>query len=216
MGSGPYLQSNVRSSIIRQAPAQAPLGISAAGWPDARQSCDQLKSERARYYLPLPAPRNSDANTLRTSDCEIPNCLAMREGLIPALKVARTAFTWPCVNATSGSSGCRRSDDISVAIDGFDARSPAPIWVAGRISGALVVSLPRRCSSCRVAASSLSSSRSSNCWSALERSLGSTCRGDDLSSVLTTAADCWADVWCAGVRQGSCAPATQNRSAVGC
>jgi hypothetical protein len=158
---------------------------------------------RARYYLPFPDLRDSDASTLRTSDCEIPNCLAMREGVIPALKVARTAFTWPCVNATSGSSGCRRSDDSSVAIDGSDARSPAPIWVAGRISGALAGSLPRRCSSCRVAAISLSRSRSSNCWSALERSLGSTCRGDDLSAVLTTAADCWADVWCAGVRQGS-------------
>jgi hypothetical protein len=32
------------------------------------------KSE-GEYYLPLPDPRNSDANTLRTSDCEIPNCL---------------------------------------------------------------------------------------------------------------------------------------------
>jgi hypothetical protein len=51
----------------------------------------------------------------------------------------------------------------SFRCDGSDARSPAPIWVAGRISGALVVSLPRRCGSCRVAASSLSSSRSSNC-----------------------------------------------------
>jgi hypothetical protein len=102
------------------------------------------KSE-GEYYLPLPDPRNSDANTLRTSDWEIPNCLAMREGVIPALKVARTAFTWPCVNATLGSSDWRRSDDSSVAIDGSDARSPAPIWVAGRISGALVGSLPRRC-----------------------------------------------------------------------
>src|SRR5216683_1758657 len=83
-------------------------------------------SLKARFYLPLPDPRNSDANTLRTSDWEIPNCFAMREGVIPALKVARTAFTWPSVNAVLGSSGCcRRSDDSPVAIDGSDARSPA-------------------------------------------------------------------------------------------
>src|SRR5262249_36231607 len=60
----------------------------------------------ARYYLP--SLRDSDASTLRTSDWEIPNCLAMREGVIPALKAARTALTWPRVNATLGSSGCRQ------------------------------------------------------------------------------------------------------------
>src|SRR5262245_902224 len=36
--------------------------------------------------------------------------------------------------------------------------------------------------------------------SALERSLGSTCRDDNFSAALTTAADCWADVERAGVR----------------
>ena len=151
--------------------------------------CDRAISSGLRdNHLPLPDPRYSAANTLRTSDWEIPNCFAMREGLIPALKVARTAFTWPCVNALSGSSGCRRSDD-SVAIDGSDAGSPAPIRVAGRSSGTPAVSLPRRCSSCRLAAISLSSSKSPNCWSALARSIGNTYRGEDLSAVLTTAAD---------------------------
>ena len=43
----------------------------------------------------------------------------------------------------------------------------------------------------------------SNCWSALERSLGSTYRGDDLSAVLTIAADDCTDVRCAGSRWGS-------------
>src|SRR5262249_860925 len=62
----------------------------------------------ARFYLPFPAPRDSAASTLRTWDWEIPNCLAMREGVIPALKAARTALTRPRVNATLGSSGCRR------------------------------------------------------------------------------------------------------------
>ena len=70
---------------------------------------------RARYYLP--SLRDSDASTLRTSDWEIPNCLAMREGVMPALKLARTALTWPRVNATLGSCGCRRSGDSSVVVD---------------------------------------------------------------------------------------------------
>ena len=69
----------------------------------------------ARYYLP--SLRDSDASTLRTSDWEIPNCLAMREGVIPAFKAARTALTWPRVNATLGSCGCRRSGDSSVVVD---------------------------------------------------------------------------------------------------
>src|SRR5262245_12226976 len=69
----------------------------------------------AKYYLP--SLRDSDASTLRTSDWEIPNCLAMREGVIPALKAARTALTWPRVNATLGSCGCRRSGDSSVVVD---------------------------------------------------------------------------------------------------
>jgi len=71
----------------------------------------------ARYYQPFPALRDSDASTLRTSDWEIPNCLAMREGVIPAFKAARTALTWPRVNATLGSAGCRRSGDSSVVVD---------------------------------------------------------------------------------------------------
>ena len=65
----------------------------------------------------LPSFRASDASTLRTSDWEIPNCLAMREGVIPAFKAARTALTWPRVNATLGSFGCRRSGDSSVVVD---------------------------------------------------------------------------------------------------
>jgi hypothetical protein len=46
-----------------------------------------------RDYRRFPNLRDSNANTFRTSDWEIPNCLAMREGAIPALKVASTAFT---------------------------------------------------------------------------------------------------------------------------
>jgi hypothetical protein len=81
-------------------------------------SSDQPRFLRARYYLRFPDLRDSDASTLRTSDWEIPNCLAIRVGVIPALKVARTALTWPGVNATTfGSSGCRRSGDSSVVVD---------------------------------------------------------------------------------------------------
>ena len=47
-------------------------------------------------------------------------------------------------------------------------------------------SLSRRCRSWRAAAKSLSSSASSNCLRALERSLGSTCRDDNFPAVLTT------------------------------
>jgi hypothetical protein len=38
---------------------------------------------------------------LRTSDFDKPNCRAIREGVTPALNAARTAFTWPRVNATA-------------------------------------------------------------------------------------------------------------------
>ena len=34
-----------------------------------------------------------DANAFRTFDWEIPNCGAIRDGVMPALNVARTAFT---------------------------------------------------------------------------------------------------------------------------
>jgi hypothetical protein len=36
---------------------------------------------------------SSDANAFRTFDWEIPNCRAIRDGVIPALNAARTAFT---------------------------------------------------------------------------------------------------------------------------
>ena len=36
---------------------------------------------------------SSDAKALRTFDWEIPNCRAIRDGVVPALKAARTAFT---------------------------------------------------------------------------------------------------------------------------
>jgi hypothetical protein len=40
-----------------------------------------------------------------------------RRGLMPALKAARTAFTWPRVSATADASSCRRSDEFSIVVD---------------------------------------------------------------------------------------------------
>lgn len=48
----------------------------------------------------------SPANAFRTSDWEIPNCSAMRDGVTPALKAARTAFNCPRVKE-GGTSTCR-------------------------------------------------------------------------------------------------------------
>ncbi len=36
---------------------------------------------------------SSDAKAVRTFDWEMPNCRAIRDGVIPALKAARTAFS---------------------------------------------------------------------------------------------------------------------------
>ncbi len=47
-----------------------------------------------RGFLPrLQRLGSFDANAFRTFDWEIPNCRATRDGVIPALKVDRTAFT---------------------------------------------------------------------------------------------------------------------------
>jgi hypothetical protein len=60
--------------------------------PTAKVTVERRLCHISISYLRLPGARSSDANTLRTSDWEIPNCLAIREGVIPALKLARTAF----------------------------------------------------------------------------------------------------------------------------
>ena len=52
--------------------------------------------------------RSSDANAFLTFDWEIPNCLAMREGVTPALNAARTAFNLPCVKGASETLICLR------------------------------------------------------------------------------------------------------------
>jgi hypothetical protein len=49
----------------------------------------------------------SEANAFLMSDCEIPNCRAIRDGAMPALKAARTAFSFPDVKFV-GTSTCWR------------------------------------------------------------------------------------------------------------
>jgi hypothetical protein len=48
----------------------------------------------------------SDARTFLTSDCDMPNCRVICDGLMPALSAARTALTWPRVNETFATSVC--------------------------------------------------------------------------------------------------------------
>ncbi len=96
----------------------------------------------------------SFAITLRTSDCGIPNCLAILAGVTPALKAARTAFCLPIVKVMAGN-----SVRLLSVFDG---------------SGFL----PRRCCSTVTATCNCSSSWSLRCLIAAGRSLGRICRED--------------------------------------
>jgi hypothetical protein len=55
----------------------------------------------------------SDANALRKSDREIPNCRAILDSVTPALKAARTAFIFPEVKGTVATTSTRRLQDVS-------------------------------------------------------------------------------------------------------
>jgi len=95
----------------------------------------------------------SDFSAARTSPWDKPNCRAIRVGVMPALKAARTAFSCPRVNET-GASTFRLGERLSVG----------------------VVSLPLRFASASVTTSRRSSSSSLRCFTAFGRSLGRTCR----------------------------------------
>jgi hypothetical protein len=97
--------------------------------------------------------RLSDLSAVRTSDWDKPNCRAMRAGVMPALKAARTAFSCPRVNEGTAST-FRLGEDSKVE----------------------VVCLPLRFASASVTASRRSSSSSLRCLTAFGRSLGKTCR----------------------------------------
>jgi hypothetical protein len=99
------------------------------------------------------------ASAFLTSDWEIPNCLAIADGLTPALKAARTAFSLPVVNepAPSSAASWRRCGFASATgffFAGLDGRRP------------------RRSASVVTAASSVSISTSSNRFSAPAKSFG--------------------------------------------
>ena len=99
-------------------------------------------------------PEATPASAFRTSDCEMPNCRAMRDGVIPALKAARTAFNFPLVSG-SGTSSTRRLRGLSSEAGGF---------------------LPRRFCSAEATATNWSSSASVSRFIAFGRSLGRMCR----------------------------------------
>src|SRR6516162_4995393 len=64
-------------------------------------------------WTSLKSQRLVFANALRTSDCEIPNCRAILDGVTPALKAARTAFNFACVKGTATTTSTRRLREIS-------------------------------------------------------------------------------------------------------
>ena len=99
------------------------------------------------------------ASTFLTSDWEIPNSLAIADGLTPALKAARTAFSLPVVNEPPPYSAASwRRCNFALA--------------TGFSFGGLGGRRPRRSASLRTAASSASISTSSNRFSAPAKSFG--------------------------------------------
>ena len=102
--------------------------------------------------------RPSLASAFLTSDCEIPNCRAIAEGLTPALKAARTAFNLPVVNEPAACSA-----GVASAVGFSFAR--------------LGISRPRRSASVVTAASRASISALSSRFSAPARSWGKKWRG---------------------------------------
>ena len=107
-----------------------------------------------RHLYPSLDP--SFANAFRTSDWDRPNCRAILDGEMPALKAARTAFNFPCVKGTAMASTLRLRE-FSAGTGGF---------------------LPRRCCSASAAESNRSRSWSSSRLIALGRSFGRTRRGE--------------------------------------
>jgi ferredoxin len=96
--------------------------------------------------------RISDANALRTSDCEIPNCRAILDGVTPALKAARTAFNFPCVKGTAATASMPSLRETAASC------------------------FPRRFCSTMTVDSNWSSSRSLSCLTAFGKSAGRTWR----------------------------------------
>ena len=124
--------------------------------PSSKRVADQYPIAPEVLALLQPSPC---ASAFLTSDCEMPNCLAIADGLTPALKAARTAFSLPVVNkpALSSAAALRRC--------GF-------ALATGFSFSGLGGSRPRRSASTLTAASSASISTSSNRFSAPAKSVG--------------------------------------------
>ena len=147
-----------RSTRLAGAPHEAqPCGeVSAPGERRQPSRSDLMIAERQSDQASRRMPR---ASAFLTSDCEIPNSRAIADGLTPALKAARTAFSLPVVNepAPSSAASWRRC--------GF---ASAPGFSLARLGGRR----PRRSASVVTAASSASISTSSNRFSAPAKSFG--------------------------------------------
>jgi hypothetical protein len=116
------------------------------------------------------------ASTCLTAACETPNCRAMIDGLMPAMKAARTAFVFPTLSAgTASSEAVGASEEAGFfSPAGRGTLSTAGLTSAGFI-GALVTSggnRPRCVASAVTAASSVSISPSPSRLSAPGRSFG--------------------------------------------
>ena len=86
-------------------------------------------------------PNFSTPRNLRTSDKDKPNCRAIRVGLIPALKAARTALVWPRVNLGEAISGFGPRAGLPNDKGSFDTCAADPLLNSGRKSES---NLPRR------------------------------------------------------------------------
>jgi hypothetical protein len=147
---------------------------------------------------------SSDANAFFTSDWEIPNCRAIREGVTPALNAARTAFTFPCVKGIVASTfrGFLVGVDRFVGLGRTSNRWRKVCKSVSTPSGVL----PRRFISSRVTACRKSNSPSLKCFKALRRSFGKICR---CGAVSVAASVAWNFV---GGTEASRTVAVENRS----
>jgi len=132
-----------------------------------REHAADLIVSAAEFWRSLSMTPYLEANAFLTSDCEIPNCRAMRDGVMPALKAARIAFSFPDVKAIGVASTCCR-------LRGF---LPDGTF------------LPRRFCSASMAESNRSRSRSSSRLTALAKSLGKICRADEVAVVALAIGD---------------------------
>jgi hypothetical protein len=130
-------------------------------------------------------------------------------GAIPALKAARTAFTWQRVSERTATCAGRTLEDS------FLFRDPLGVGSSNALAARPDGSVPRRLASSSAASRSDASSPSSSCLSALGRSFGNRYRRN-VTAMSTAPAACGEETWLAGVGGASGADASENRSGVGC